>query len=84
VEDPAYQARLKARALEGSLSPALEAMLWHYLYGRPREQARPEDQAFVEDLLSVVLKHVTSDTARSEVRDVISRHSRGAGLRVVQ
>src|SRR5437867_2638617 len=38
VDDPQYQAKLRARALAGNLPPALEAMIWHYAKGKPKEQ----------------------------------------------
>ena len=38
VDDPAYRKTLVARAKAGELPPALEAMLWHYAYGKPKEQ----------------------------------------------
>jgi hypothetical protein len=37
VENPAYRSRLKARLLKGKLAPAMETMLWHYAYGKPKE-----------------------------------------------
>jgi len=37
VEDPVYRARLQRRLLRGKLAPALESMLWHYAYGKPKE-----------------------------------------------
>ena len=38
VDDPAYRKKLIARAKAGELAPAIEAMLWHYAYGKPKEQ----------------------------------------------
>ena len=38
VDDPAYRKKLVARAKAGELPPAIEAMLWHYAYGKPKEQ----------------------------------------------
>ena len=43
VDDPTYRKTLVARAKAGELSPAIEAMLWHYAYGKPEEQRRPRD-----------------------------------------
>lgn len=37
VDDPAYQRSLRSRALKGHLAPALEAMLWHYAKGKPKD-----------------------------------------------
>jgi hypothetical protein len=38
LDDPAYRAALTERLLSGTLSPALEAMLWYYAYGRPTDR----------------------------------------------
>jgi hypothetical protein len=38
VDDPAYRARLLARALNGTLPPAIEVMLWAYAKGKPVEE----------------------------------------------
>ncbi len=38
VDDPTYRKKLIARAKAGELAPAIEAMLWHYAYGKPKEQ----------------------------------------------
>src|SRR5688572_27239227 len=37
IEDPEYQAGLKARMLAGELAPAMEALLWHYGFGKPKD-----------------------------------------------
>ena len=37
VDDPTYRRNLTARARRGDLAPAIEAMLWHYAYGKPKE-----------------------------------------------
>lgn len=34
---PKYLKSLQTRADEGKLNPAVEALLWHYGYGKPRE-----------------------------------------------
>ena len=38
LEDPIYRDGFKTRLQTASLAPALEAMLWHYAYGRPVER----------------------------------------------
>jgi hypothetical protein len=38
VSDPTYQERLRIRALDGTLPPVLECMLWHYAFGRPSQR----------------------------------------------
>jgi hypothetical protein len=37
VDDPEYQAGLRERLLEGKLPPAMETMVWHYAFGKPKE-----------------------------------------------
>ena len=44
VDDPLYQQSIRGRALNGELAPALEAMLWHYAKGKPKEQVAVEGQ----------------------------------------
>lgn len=49
VDDPAYRSELKARLLAGKLAPAMEALLWHYAWGKPKETVdlvAPEAQTF--------------------------------------
>ncbi len=38
IEDPAYQATFQARLHSGKLPPPLEALAWHYAYGKPHER----------------------------------------------
>jgi hypothetical protein len=38
IEDPEYQTYFKHRLAVGQLAPALEAMTWHYAYGKPIER----------------------------------------------
>ncbi len=37
VDNSTYRKNLMARAMAGELSPAVEAMLWAYAYGKPKE-----------------------------------------------
>jgi hypothetical protein len=37
IDDPAYQSKLRRRAIAGTLSPAIEALLWHYAKGKPKD-----------------------------------------------
>lgn len=37
VEDPVYQAGFVVRLNDGKLAPQLEALVWHYAYGKPKE-----------------------------------------------
>jgi hypothetical protein len=45
VDDPAYQARLRRRALAGTLAPVLEQMIWYYAKGKPSERMAVTDDA---------------------------------------
>jgi hypothetical protein len=38
VQHPKVQARLLQQAIDGTLRPEIEILLWHYAYGKPREQ----------------------------------------------
>jgi len=37
LDDPTYRTNLPALARAGTLAPAVEAMLWHYAFGQPRD-----------------------------------------------
>lgn len=37
LSSPEYQASLVARLNAGELAPAVESLLWHYAYGKPKE-----------------------------------------------
>ena len=37
IDDPMYQAGLRKRLLAGTLPAHLEAMLWHYAKGKPKD-----------------------------------------------
>jgi hypothetical protein len=38
IEDPVYLTNLKDRALAGTLPPMIEALMFHYLFGKPQEK----------------------------------------------
>jgi hypothetical protein len=40
VNSPEYRASLLRRIVQGALPPQIEAMLWHYSYGKPTEQVQ--------------------------------------------
>ena len=44
VEDPKYQQAVRERALLGLLSPALESLLWHYRWGKPKEDVQVQQE----------------------------------------
>jgi hypothetical protein len=83
VDHPTYKQKLKNRALAGELSPQVEVMLHHYARGKPVEQRNPDDEAFIDDLMTVVWQHVPSAEGRQAIRAVIQAHLSGNRLRVV-
>lgn len=50
LDDPEYLRQLKRRALGGVLAPAVEIMLWHYMYGKPAENVNVDVTYKKEDL----------------------------------
>ena len=42
VSDPVYLQKLQADHRKRELNPAIEAMLWHYAYGKPKETVKVE------------------------------------------
>src|SRR4029453_7746441 len=38
VDDPMYQARLRRRAMNGTLAPAIECFVWCYAKGKPKDR----------------------------------------------
>jgi hypothetical protein len=56
-----YTERFKARLLAGELPPALEAMIWHYAYGKPIERLEvdaPEPVKVISHFYGVSSTHV--------------------------
>lgn len=37
IDDPEYRRRLVKRVQDGKVAPAVEALLWHYAYGKPKD-----------------------------------------------
>ena len=56
IEDPAYQETFAKRFLTGRLPPVLEAMAWHYAYGKPSETMTL--QSLGGGPISILHKHV--------------------------
>lgn len=84
LDDPRYVESVKTRALNGTLAPGMETMLYYYRWGRPKDQQSPDMVQLVEDLLQVVLKHAPTQEARSEIKSVLESHAAGANrLRAV-
>jgi hypothetical protein len=52
VGDPTYRERLKARLVAGDLAPAVEAMLWHYAYGKPTERIEVAGKLTLEQAIA--------------------------------
>ena len=60
IESPDYQADFRQRLAEGKLPPALEAMTWHYAYGKPVERHEIGGQDGAQIPITVIHKHVTA------------------------
>lgn len=82
VEDPVVQEHLREQARAGDMPVPLLQMFFHYAYGRPREQ-QMDDQAFLEDLLTVVGQHASTPEARKAIRAVIEAHTGATRLHAV-
>jgi len=74
LDDPTYRTNLTARARAGTLAPAVEAMLWHYAFGKPRESldvtvgpAGDLSELSAEDLLH------RADGLREQLREQAAR-----------
>ena len=74
LDDPTYRTNLTRRARAGTLAPAVEAMLWHYAFGKPRNSldvtvgpAGDLSELSTEDLLHRV------DGLREQVREQAAR-----------
>ena len=52
VDDPTYRRNLAARARAGRLAPAVECMLWHYAYGKPKEHFQGRQTASLAQILA--------------------------------
>lgn len=50
LDDPHYRETLKMRLMSGDLPPNLEAMLFHYAFGKPVETIAVEDNRELEKL----------------------------------
>ena len=73
VDDPAYQTKLRRRAVAGKLSPAIECILWYYAKGKPverQEVGTPGDFSTLtnEELLAEMKEAVTAFEATLRAR----------------
>lgn len=50
LEDPAYQAKLKQRLRDGK-APQIEALMYHYAYGKPKERFEVSKEMTLEELV---------------------------------
>jgi hypothetical protein len=48
LADPVYRKRLIKRLREGTIQPGVEAMLYYYAYGKPRESVEVEQKSDVK------------------------------------
>lgn len=58
LKRPLYQAELKKALDEGTLHPSIHALLYHYAYGKPKEEL------VVEEKVPVRIQHVYDDGAK--------------------
>lgn len=63
IESPEYVQNLHRRAVNGLLAPSMEALLWHYLYGKPQDHIEVAVSAKDEDL-SLLSDRELQDRAR--------------------
>lgn len=61
VDDPAYLAKLRARALAGDLPPAIEAMIWYYRFGKPKEHVDVSIDGSLVDILAAASRRAGAD-----------------------
>lgn len=50
LEDPVYQTKLKQRLRDGK-APQIEQLLYHYAYGKPKEQFEATKETTLEELV---------------------------------
>jgi len=61
LDDPTYRTNLTARARAGTLAPAVEVMLWHYAFGKPK------------DSLDVTVGHAGGTFSELSTEDLLHR-----------
>ena len=66
LDTPEYHQSLLVRVQQHTLPPALEVLLWHYRYGKPKDDRRDE-RVDVSELLKAVLLELAD---RAQARDV--------------
>lgn len=75
VDDPTYRKNLTARARRGDLAPAIEAMLWHYAYGKPKETVALTVGEAPNDLSELSAEELLqqADELRERLRERVAR-----------
>lgn len=63
LESKDYRDSVKTRVRLGTLPPAIEAMLWHYAYGKPIEQIAMTVTPGQEDLSNLSLEQLQERAA---------------------
>jgi len=66
VDNPAYRAKLLDRALRGKLPPPVEALLWHYSKGVPK-------QVLDVNQRTIDASKMDTETLRAELSDLLSK-----------
>ena len=61
VDDPAYRRKLIQRARTGRLSPAIEALLWHYAKGKPKDEVSMDIVATTATLNTADVEGVSTE-----------------------
>lgn len=59
LDDEEYRTNLRRRAVAGVLAPAVEMMLWHYVYGKPQETVNVNVNHKGEDLTRISDEELT-------------------------
>lgn len=77
LSDPSYLEHLKIRLMDGSLPSNIEALLFHYAFGKPVETIAVEDNRDIErmsdDELLEAARVLRASIAPKEQEGVVSR-----------
>ena len=52
LESPTYVRNFRTRLNAGKLAPVVEALVWHYAYGKPKEQIELEAGGTLAEILA--------------------------------
>lgn len=64
LQSETYRESLEERIKQKNLAPAIEALLWHYAFGKPVEQVQISVTQGVEDLSSLTLDELYERSRR--------------------